>query len=158
MLHAVGLWIALYAVWLLLSGYFTPFLMTLGAVSTTVVVAIAIRMDVVDREAVPLHLGWRIAAYWPWLIWEIVKANVDVTRRILRPSLPISPTLIKVRANQKTELCQVIFANSITLTPGTVSIDVDQGVITVHALSEAAALAIEDGAMNRRVAAVEGAG
>ena len=81
-----------------------------------------------------------------------------MTRQVLSPSLPISPTLIKVRANQKTELCQVVFANSITLTPGTVAIDVDQGVITVHALSEAAALEIEDGAMNRRVAAVEGAG
>ena len=62
MIHAVGLWIALYAVWLLLSGFFTPFLMILGAVSTTLVVAISIRMDVVDGESVPLHLGWRIAA------------------------------------------------------------------------------------------------
>ncbi len=156
MLHAVGLWISLYTVWLLLSGYFTPFMMALGAISTTAVVAIAVRMEVVDRESLPLHLTWRIIRYWPWLVWEIVKANLVVTRQVLSPSLPISPTLIKVTARQKTALCQVIFANSITLTPGTISIDLDQGMITVHALTAAAAADVEDGAMNRRVAAVEG--
>ena len=157
MLHAVGLWIALYAVWLLLSGLFTPFMMALGALSTTAVVAIAVRMDVVDREALPLHLTWRIIRYWPWLVWEIVKANLVVARQVLSPSLPISPTLIKVAARQQTELCQVIFANSITLTPGTISIDIVQGMITVHALTSAAAADVEAGEMNRRVAVIEGA-
>jgi multicomponent Na+:H+ antiporter subunit E len=113
-------------------------------------------MEVVDREALPLHLTWRIIRYWPWLVWEIVKANVVVTRQVLSPSLPISPTVIKVPARQRTELCQVIFANSITLTPGTISIDIVQGMITVHALTAAAAADVETGEMNRRVAVIEG--
>ncbi len=79
-----------------------------------------------------------------------------VARQVLRPSLPISPTLIKVAARQRTELCQVIFANSITLTPGTISIDIAEGMITVHALTAAAAADVEAGEMNRRVAVIEG--
>ncbi len=152
MLHAVNLCLALAAVWLLLSGIFTPFLLVLGAISCVLVVLIALRMDVVDREAVPFHLGGRIFGYWLWLIWQIIIANFDVAKRVLSPSLPISPRLIKVSAMQEGPIGQVIFANSITLTPGTVSVDVDQGEITVHALTEEAAREVLDGPMNRKVA------
>ena len=151
-LHAVNLGLALAAVWLLLSGIFTPFLLVLGAFSCVLVVLIAVRMDVVDRETVPIHLGGRIMLYWIWLIWQIVLANIDVAKRVLSPSLPISPRLIKVSAMQEGPIGQVIFANSITLTPGTVSVDVDKGEITVHALTEQSARDILEGPMNRKTA------
>ncbi len=157
MVYAISLWIALYATWLLLSGFYTPFLMGLGAVSCAVVVFIARRMDVIDHEAVPIQLGWRILTYWPWLIVEIFKANIDVTRRVLSPSLPISPTMIKVKTAQRSDLAKVIYANSITLTPGTVSVDVHEDEITVHAISAEGAADIAEGTMNRKAAAVEGA-
>lgn len=156
MVFALGLWLVLFATWLLLSGHFTPFLIGLGAVSCALVVAVAWRMNAVDREPVPVHLNWRILTYWPWLFVEIVKANLDVTRRILSPSLPISPMLIKLKALQRSELGRVIYANSITLTPGTVSVDVRRDEITVHAISEDGAADLEEGTMNRKVAAVEG--
>ena len=152
MLHAVNLGLALAAVWLLLSGIFTPFLLILGAISCVLVVLIAVRMDVVDRETVPIHLGGRIMLYWVWLIWQIILANIDVAKRVLSPSMPISPRLIKVSAMQAGPIGQVIFANSITLTPGTVSVDVDKGEITVHALTEESARDILDGPMNRKTA------
>jgi multicomponent Na+:H+ antiporter subunit E len=85
-----------------------------------------------------------------------VLANLDVARRILTPALPIAPTVIKVKASQKSELGQVIYANSITLTPGTVSLMVEEDGIIVHALSLEAAAELAAGDMDRRVTGMEG--
>jgi multicomponent Na+:H+ antiporter subunit E len=131
-------------------------LLGLGALSALLVVTIALRMDVVDREGHPIHLGPGALLYWPWLGWEIVKANLDVARRILDPRLPISPTVIRLKASQKSDLGRVIYANSITLTPGTVSIDIDGERIEVHALTREAAQALRTGDMDRRVTRFEG--
>jgi multicomponent Na+:H+ antiporter subunit E len=131
-------------------------LLGLGALSALLVVTIALRMDVLDREGHPIHLRPKALLYWPWLGWEIVKSNVDVARRILSPTLPISPTVIRLKASQKSELGKVIYANSITLTPGTVSIDIDGDKIEVHALTREAAQALRTGDMDRRVTRFEG--
>jgi multicomponent Na+:H+ antiporter subunit E len=146
----------LYLVWLLLSAIFEPLILAFGLVSCLGVVAIAHRMEVIDHEGHPIHLGRKAVGYWPWLALEITKANLDVARRIIDPGLPISPTLVKLKTSQKSELGQVIYANSITLTPGTVSIDVEGDEITVHALSAEAAAELEKGDMDRRVTAMEG--
>ena len=156
MLHSISLGLLLFGVWLLLSGFFEPLLLGLGVVSCLVVVLIAHRMDVIDREGHPIHLGWRIVIYWFWLALEIVKANIDVARRILDPKLPIHPVLIRLQASQKSELGHVIYANSITLTPGTVSVQVEAGEILVHAIAKGPAEALQQGDMDRRVSAVEG--
>ncbi len=157
MLHSISLGLLLFGVWLMLSGIFEPLLLGLGVASCLVVVLIAYRMDLVDREGHPIHLGWRIVIYWLWLAREIVKANVDVARRILDPKLPIDPVLIRLKASQTSELGHVIYANSITLTPGTVSVGIDDGEITVHAIAKEPAEELEAGEMDRRVSAIEGA-
>ena len=156
MFHAMSLASVLFGVWLLLSGHYTPLMLGLGGISTILVVAIAVRMDVVDREGHPVHLGFRILGYWLWLIVQILRANIDVARRVLSPSLRISPRMFKVRATQRSELGRVIFANSITLTPGTVSIELEGTEILVHALSAEAAEELRQGAMNRIVTGLEG--
>ena len=156
MAHSVSLALVLFALWLLLSGVFEPLLIVLGAVSAVIVVVLAHRMDVIDREGHPVHLTWRALLFWPWLASEIVKANMDVSRRVLDPRLPISPTLVRVNASQKTDLGQVIYANSITLTPGTVSVDLQDDYILVHALTREGAQALAEGEMDRRVGSVEG--
>ena len=156
MVHAVSLALALAAVWQLLSGHTETLLLVLGAASVFVVVLIALRMDVVDHEGQPVHMGWRLIAYYPWLGWEIVKANWDVARIIMNPKLPITPTLTPVTATQKTDLGQVIFANSITLTPGTVSVRLLPGQILIHAISEDGAADLIEGRMDRKVSALEG--
>ena len=156
MAHAISLALVLYGLWLLLSGHYEPLLLGFGVLSCGLVVAIALRMDVVDREGHPIHLSRRALAYWPWLLLEIVKSNVDVARRVLHPALPISPTLVRVKASQTSALGQVIYANSITLTPGTVSIELEDGMIDVHALTGEAAAALEAGEMNRRIVAMMG--
>ncbi len=156
MVHAVSLSLALFGLWLLLSGHYEPLTIGLGAASCIFVALIAYRMDVADREGHPVHLTWRTLIYWPWLLWEIVKANIDVARVILDPKLPISPRVIKVTASQADDLGRVIYANSITLTPGTVSIDVRGSMIEVHALTGALAEGLQSGQMDRRVAGMAG--
>jgi multicomponent Na+:H+ antiporter subunit E len=101
-------------------------------------------------------LPLRALLYIPWLILEVVKSNIDVARRILDPRLPISPRVIEVQASQRRDIGRVIYANSITLTPGTVSIDTDGDRITVHALTEEAAAGLLTGEMDRRVTRFEG--
>ncbi len=157
LIHALSIGIVLFAVWLMLSGYFNnPLLISLGVLSCATVVWITIRMDVADQEGHPIHLTWRALWYWTWLGFEIIKANIDVIKRVLSPSLPISPTMLRVKASQKSDLGQVIYANSITLTPGTISIDVANNEILVHALSKDGAEDLITGEMDRRVTKMAG--
>ncbi len=156
--QAIGLGLSLTLLWLLLSGIYTPLLLGLGTVSVLLTTLIALRMNVVDREGQPFHLGiWKLAAYWLWLIREIIKADIAVCRIIVNPSLPIHPMLIRCRLSQTSNLGRVLYANSITLTPGTVTVDVDaeHGEIEVHTLTRDTAEALTEGEMDRRVSLVE---
>lgn len=155
MRHIVALGLTLYVTWLLLSGVYQPFWCILGAISCAICVGIALRMEVVDRETYPVHLSVILPRYWLWLFKEIVLANIDVTKRILAPNLPINPQLFRVKATQHNELGKVIFANSITLTPGTVTVDIDGDEFLVHALSDATKDDLETGEMDRRVTGLE---
>lgn len=154
----VSLTIALFAFWLLLSGHFTPFLLTAGLGSALAIVwFVDRRMKVLDREGHPVHLSAGAVTYWPWLLWEIAKAGWDVTKCILHPGLPISPRLIRVPTSQATDVGRVIYANSITLTPGTISLELDGGEILVHALTREGADGLAAGDMDRRATAFEAA-
>ena len=151
----LSLFILLAAIWLLLSGYYTALLLSLGALSCALVAALCRRMGVIDPEGHPNHLFLGLLLYIPWLLWEICKSNIDIAWRILDPKLPIAPRVIRIKTSQKTHLGQVIYANSITLTPGTVSVEVEQGEITVHALTGETAAALLEGSMDRRVTRLE---
>jgi len=156
MKHAVALGMTLFGVWLLWSGHYNPLLISFGAVSCLLVVLLSWRMDIVDEEAAPVQLGLRpFIFYAPWLAWRIVLANIDVARLILDPQLPVSPIIVRVKASQKGDLGRVIYANSITLTPGTVSVDMMGDVITVHALTTKLAESDQSGDMDRRVTQLE---
>jgi multicomponent Na+:H+ antiporter subunit E len=155
-LHAISLGLVLFSTWLLLSGFFEPLLLTFGVVSCAIVLAVVHRMDVVDHEGHPVHLGWRILPYWFWLTVEIVKANIAVAKLIVDPKMPIGPVMIQVPTSQHGELGQVIFANSITLTPGTVSIRVSGRQILVHSITREMADDLLSGEMDRRVTRMEG--
>src|SRR3972149_3132435 len=139
MYRSVSALIVLCVFWLLLSGYFTAFLLSAGFVSSLAVLWFAHRMDLIDHESHPIHLGWRLFLYWPWLIKEVIKSAWEVTLIILHPRLPISPTLVRFRPSQKTAVGLVTHANSITLTPGTISMQVGPDEFLVHALTDAGA-------------------
>ena len=159
MLRHASLGLVLFLLWLALSGQFHELLLIeLGLASSIFVVWIAHRMRLADDEGHPIQMTLGALSFLPWLAWEIIKANIDVARIILTPRLPISPVLFKVKASQKTEVGMVAYANSITLTPGTVTVDVDgaSSEFTVHAITVAAADELERGRMDRRTLRMEG--
>lgn len=155
-LHIISLGFVIFGVWLLLSGQFSGLLLGLGMASTAVTVFLARRMDVANHKGHPVHLMWRFIFYFPWLMKEIFKANIDVAKAIIAPDLPISPTVLTIKASQRSDLGQVAYANSITLTPGTVTIGLDDAVLIVHALTHDAGNELVGGEMDRRVTAMEG--
>ncbi|MBL8259507.1 MAG: Na+/H+ antiporter subunit E [Candidatus Competibacteraceae bacterium] len=161
MLHALLSWVFCFGLWLLLSGYFdVPLLLVFGVLSCALVVFVGWRAEVIDPEERPLRLrlNLSILAYWPWLLWQIVRANLDIAKRIIDPKLPISPTLITLKPSQRGDLGRVIYANSITLTPGTVTTALKGDTLQVHALTREGADALLEGEMDRRVRRLEGGG
>lgn len=156
MFHSVSLFVTLFVFWVLLSGFFTPFLLSAGVGCAIAVVLFARRMDMVDSEGHPIHLGHKALWYWPWLLKEIVKSAWDVSKIILNPALPISPTMVRFKPSQATDVGLVIHANSITLTPGTIAIEATPGEFVVHGLTRGGAEGCIDSEMDRRVSACEG--
>jgi len=156
MVRAISLAATLYVYWLVLSGLYTPFLLALGVASVVAALLLVRRMDVLDHETHPIHLGPGALRYWPWLLKEIVTSGWTVARIILDPRLPISPAMVRFRPTQKTEVGLVVHANSITLTPGTVSVEVSADEFLVHALTREGAEGVVTGEMDARVARMEG--
>ena len=154
--RVLWLWGILFAVWLLLSAKIELLFLGFGVVTCTLAVWVAARMGIVDRESVPVHLVWRGAGYLPWLVWEILKSNVRVARIILSPRLRVDPSIVHFRASQRTDLGRFIYANSITLTPGTVTTGIVGDDIEVHAIVREEIDGSEENIMNRRVAVLEG--
>ncbi|MGF1545399.1 MAG: Na+/H+ antiporter subunit E [Parvularculaceae bacterium] len=145
------------ALWLLLSGYFdNPLLLFFGAASVAVTAYLSERADVADAEGVPAQMFPSIIGYWAWLGGEIGKANVIVARQALAIEPKLSPAMFEVKTPTKTAAGLATFANSITLTPGTVTVDVAPGRLLIHALTEDLADVAAVADMGRRVAASEG--
>ncbi len=82
----------------------------------------------------PLRYWYFLTMYLPCFIWECLKANIDVAFRVLHPSLPIKPGIVKIKTSLKTDTALTFLANSITLTPGTLTVDIDKdkGILYVH--------------------------
>lgn len=155
MRYLLGLIVGLAALWLLLSGHYTPLLLSLGAASCAVVALLCWRMDIVDEETIPLHLLPRLPGYCLWLGAEIAKSNWAVAKLVAAPSMRLSPTMLTEDMRDKTELGQMIYANSITLTPGTITVALRGGIAEVHGLTNDTATDVEDGDMSRRVDALD---
>ncbi|MES1951326.1 cation antiporter [Salinisphaera sp. S4-8] len=155
MRYLLGLIIGAATLWLLLSGHYSPLLLGLGAFSCLFCAYVCHRMGIIDSESVPLHMLPRLPGYALWLGSEIAKSNWDVAKRIVLPGRRISPTIVRIRAAQATELGQVVFANSITLTPGTVTVALRRGDAIVHAITRENAQDMEGGDMDKRVRALE---
>lgn len=146
--------------WILLSGEFTIILLT-SAVSASLLVAF-MSSDLFMGKGVDLGLGFRrlirFIQYIPWLLWQIIKANVDVAFHALNPKISIDPCLIKFKADLKTELGITCLSNSITLTPGTVTLSANsKGEYIVHALTRKHADDLLAGEMQSRVKWIEDA-
>ena len=150
----LALLIPLVAAWLLWSGIYKPLLLGLGLFSCVLTIYIKHRMEYFQTEVFALQFGRRLIGYWLWLAKEVVKSSLDVARIIVSPSLPISPQVLTIKASSETPVDLVTLANSITLTPGTLALDVYKGEITVHALTKAGADELRKNEMDRRILAL----
>lgn len=142
----------LFVLWIMLSGKFSLLLLSLGGGSVVLTLIIAKRMNVIDHESYPVHLYSKFPRFFIYIMVEIIKSNFAMIKHILKlGETDISPQLINIPAPQKTDLGRVIYANSITLTPGTVSIELDPDGITVHALTKKGADDLLEGSMARKI-------
>jgi len=147
-----GYSIFLFVVWLFLSGHFEPLLLGLGLMSVAVTVFLIKRMNILDHESFPVHIFSRLPVFFIYILSEIVKSNIEVLKRIMSWSREsISPRMIEIELPQKTDLGRVIYANAITLTPGTVSVDLTKDKIIVHALTKEAADDLSTGTMAKAI-------
>lgn len=137
--------------WLVWSGFLKPLLLGLGVLSLWLTFLISRRMGYFDNDMLAPRFGLRLLGYWGWLGREIFRSSLDVTKIVLNPKMPISPQEVTITASTENLMDQVILANSITLTPGTLTLDLHEGVIKVHCLTEDGAKQLLDGEMNRRV-------
>jgi len=144
------------AFWWLCSGQTKPFLLKSGLVVCLGVSWLTTRMGLADEEGQPLAAIPRLVLYAPWLFWQVILSNWDVVKRVWAPGRNIAPKVIEVPSRLETAFGRAIYANSITLTPGTVTIDAGEDTCLVHALHDAAATGLEAGDMHERVMKVEG--
>ena len=137
--------------WLLLSGHYTPLILSLGAVSVALVTWFLWRMDRVDGEPSSLWPGPRMLGYFGYLLVCVVKANIDLARRILDPTLPVSPVWERLDTRVSSPMEKTLYANSITLTPGTLTTDVRDDHFLIHALNAEGVEELREGEMERRI-------
>ncbi|MGU9962242.1 MAG: Na+/H+ antiporter subunit E [Candidatus Puniceispirillales bacterium WSBS_2018_MAG_OTU23] len=154
MMRGGVLFFILMMLWLLMSGHYTALIIGFGVISTAFATWMSARMGGTDNEGLPLHLLPRLPMYFLWLFKEIITSNIATAMVILRGNA--SPELFHVKIGQKTEAGVALHANSITLTPGTVTVNIDDDRFLVHAITKSFGKDVRSGEMDRRVTALEG--
>ena len=138
-------------VWLLLSGHYTALILSLGVVSVVIVTWFIWRMDRVDGVLSAVPVRPRLLYYLMWLMWQVVLSNIDLVRRIWDPTLPIRPTWQRLDIKVTSPLAKMLYANSITLTPGTLTTDVREDHFMVHSLTPDGIDELRKGSMEKQI-------
>ncbi len=146
---------SLFLLWLLLSGYFKTNLIVLGLLSCALVTYLSIKLKIYSSHHERIKINFRLPLYIPWLLKEIIKSNLHVARCILGSCNCIQPQMVSSKPSQKTNTGLAVHANSITLTPGTISIDIKDNEILVHALTDHTAQGILNGDIDKHVSKLE---
>ena len=144
----------LIAAWVLWSGYMKPLLLGLGALSCLLTIWVVRRMGYFDEETFVFHYDWRLLGFWAWLGREVVLSSIEVARVVLRRKVDVEPKVVDIDGSGLGPVDLALLGNSITLTPGTLTLDVYEGRLLVHALTPEGAAALQRGEMQRRVAAL----
>jgi multicomponent Na+:H+ antiporter subunit E len=149
----IGTSVIIFAFWLLLSGKFDAFHLTLGAFCSLLVAYLFHDLLFANARVGDMRIiAFRFLTYIPWLIEQIVLSNIHVASLVLRGKMPVDPQIVTFRTKLETDISYVTLANSITLTPGTITMDIKDGVFYVHALSQKVADDLNAGDMEDRVA------
>ena len=154
--HLIKVFIVVFVFWLILSGITSIGMITLGLLSSLFIIFAINKMDIIDHETSLLNFRpLKLLIYFFWLIKEMILANILVCYYIISPKVKTKPSIIKLKASQKSTVGKVLYANSITFTPGTVTIDIDQDNLTVHVLSETFKNSILKNTMDAKVKSTE---
>ncbi len=155
-MHMTKWTILLSTFWLLLSGYIQPLLLTFGIASVVIVLFVLKRMDDVDQEKQEIGSGLRLMRYLPWLTWQIISSSLQVTKLIWGSADKVSPSLATIKVGNIPPNRRALYANSITLTPGTLSVDLVGDEITVHALQKSSIDELEQKVMEKKITQIWG--
>jgi multicomponent Na+:H+ antiporter subunit E len=142
--------------WLLLSGMYNPLLLSFGMASIVLVLFVLRRMETVDKKRQQVGTGLRLIRYIPWLIAQVLKSSIQVTKLIWGSPNKVSPTLAKINISNVPPNKRVLYANSITLTPGTLCVDLKDNELTIHALQESSITELEEGYMENKITSIWG--
>lgn len=145
----------LFILWLLLSGHIEALLLSLGIASCLFAAWLANSLSLLNHDSAALRFNFSIPKFLPWFFIELIKSNLDVSRRILDPKLPIEPTFSTVPISQHSDIAKAVYANCITLTPGTYSININNDTIEVHCLTKQSAADMQKGEMSKRILSLE---
>lgn len=140
--------------WLLFSGHYDVFHISAGVLSVAFVLTLNDSLFKARLYSGDVHRPIRLlalAGYLPWLLKEIVVAALQVARIVLTPRMPLDPSLVEFHADLPNAAAQTVLANSITLTPGTVTIDITHGVFLVHSITDSSSVSLVEGVMPQRV-------
>ena len=153
----VLLFVVLVIAWLLWSGVYKPLVIGLGVVSCVLTVVLATRTGFFEPAREVLHLFHRLPRYWLWLLKEIVLSSITVAKIVLSPTVTTQPTLVRMKMKPSTDMTQVILGNSITLSPGTITIDIFEDEVLVHCITREGAQELLQGEFNQSVKNLESA-
>ena len=143
--------IGLFGLWILLSGKLDAFHLSIGFFGAALIAWINTEPQHLDEPPLPLA---RLVLYLPWLFWEVVKSSLNITKIILDPKLPINPRLVQYPTSLGSNTAVVLLGNSITLTPGTVTIEVSSSKLVIHALDDESSNELESRSMEQKIAEV----
>ncbi len=149
--------IAMFSFWILLSGEFTFILMTSGIVASLMVAYLS--HDIfIGKADIKVETGrvLKFIKYLPWLLWKVILANFEIAYLVLHPKMLVDPQIVRFKPDLKTDLGIVTLANSITLTPGTVTVEANKEEFVIHAIWRKSAEGIISGEMQRKVKKIEG--
>ena len=146
---------ALFLFWIILSGHFTLLFLFFAVVSVSLVIYLLYRMDKVDHEPAYIPLSFRLLKYAFWLMHSVIQSNIDVVKRIWNPKLPISPQWERVPVKLQTARSKTLYANSITLTPGTLTTEIKGDYFLVHSLSKKSLEELKQGEMEKQIQRLE---
>ena len=148
------LFFILFSLWLLMSGHYNFLIVSLGIISCAFCVYVAKRGKLIDDEGLPIFFIPRLLNYLIWLFKEILKSNLSTAKVIINGQ--VEPETFTVKVSQVTDVAKVTYANSITLTPGTVTTKMQKDVFEVHALNSDFGNDVRTNEMDKKVTWLEG--
>ncbi|MEN2986448.1 MAG: Na+/H+ antiporter subunit E [Thermodesulfovibrionaceae bacterium] len=149
----------LFGLWCIFSGMFDVFHLALGVISCLIITLISGDLIFKSEKFTKSHIrdGIRFIKYLPWLFYQIILANIHVAYLALHPKMPIQPFVLEYKAKLKKDISKVVFAHSITLTPGTITMDITKdNIFVIHCISQKVADDLLTGEMEKKVGRIFG--